>query len=192
MVDRVLRIVLSLSLFFYFSKCKNDIFHLSFFFPREKLESNVKKNFSPISFPPIGPISSMKFKIWSISEITAINYIKDGVIILFSSYLASERKLQRDSPHVAIRAEGAERGQSADGQRGPGGEDRPWAEGGGGQVEILARGKGKSPLLLESRYFSRGSLLSLPSPPFCEIKHEKRVSFPESIVKSYLLAVKQT
>lgn len=125
MVDRVLRIVLSLSLFFYFSKCKNDIFHLSFFFPREKLESNVKKNFSPISFPPIGPISSMKFKIWSISEITAINYIKDGVIILFSSYLASERKLQRDSPHVAIRAEGAERGQSADGQRGPGGEDRP-------------------------------------------------------------------
>lgn len=192
MVDRVLRIVLSLSLFFYFSKCKNDIFHLSFFFPREKLESNVKKNFSPISFPPIGPISSMKFKIWSISEITAINYIKDGVITLFSSYLASERKLQRDSPHVAIRAEGAERGQSADGQRGPGGEDRPWAEGGGGQVEILARGKGKSPLLLESRYFSRNSLLPLPSPPFCEIKHEKRVSFPESIVKSYLLAVKQT
>ena len=126
MVDRVLHIVLSLSLFFYFSKCKNDIFHLSFFFPREKLESNVKKNFSPISFPPIGPISSMKFKISrSISEITAINYIKDGVIILFSSYLASERKLQRDSPHVAIRAEGAERGQSADGQRGPGGEDRP-------------------------------------------------------------------
>lgn len=62
-----------------------------------------------------------------------------------SSYLASERKLQRDSSHVAIRAEGAERGQSADGQRGPGGEDRSRAQSRGGQAEILASGEGKSP-----------------------------------------------
>lgn len=64
-----------------------------------------------------------------------------------SSYLASERKLQRDSTHVAIRAEGAERGQSADGQRGSGGKDRSRAQGRGGQAEILASGEGKSPLL---------------------------------------------
>ena len=65
-------------------------------------------------------------------------------IAWFSSDLAGERKLQRDSAHAAIRAEGAERGQSAGGQRGSRGEDHPRAEGRGGQVKVFIARKGKS------------------------------------------------
>ena len=65
-------------------------------------------------------------------------------IAWFSSDLAGERKLQRDSAHAAIRAEGAERGQSAGGQRGSRGEDHPRAEGRGGQVKVFIGRKGKS------------------------------------------------
>lgn len=53
MVDRVLRIVLSLSLFFYFSKCKNDIFHLSLFFSAREIgiEKKFLANFFPANWP---------------------------------------------------------------------------------------------------------------------------------------------
>ena len=57
MVDRVLRIVLSLSLFFYFSKCKNDIFHLSLFFSAREIGIEREKKFLANFFPANWPNS---------------------------------------------------------------------------------------------------------------------------------------